>query len=58
MADARRYLVETDWLEAHLGDPGLRIFDCTTHLVPVPKVTYRVESGRGDWERVGGSASR
>ena len=23
------YLVETDWLEAHLGDLNLRILDCT-----------------------------
>lgn len=23
------FLVSTDWLEDHLGDPGLRIFDCT-----------------------------
>lgn len=23
------YLVSTDWLEAHLADPSLRIFDCT-----------------------------
>ncbi|VFB22318.1 sulfurtransferase [Pseudomonas fragi] len=26
-------LVSTRWLEEHLGDPGLRIFDCTTRLV-------------------------
>lgn len=25
------YLVETDWLERHLEDPGLRIFDCTVN---------------------------
>lgn len=24
-----QYLVETDWLEAHLNDPDLRILDCT-----------------------------
>lgn len=24
-----RYLVSTNWLEQHLGDPDLRIFDCT-----------------------------
>jgi thiosulfate/3-mercaptopyruvate sulfurtransferase len=26
-------LVSTDWLEANLGDPALRVFDCTTYLV-------------------------
>lgn len=26
-------LVSTHWLEEHLGDPNLRIFDCTTRLV-------------------------
>ena len=27
-------LVQTDWLEAHLQDPDLRIFECTTWLRP------------------------
>lgn len=26
--------VQTDWLAAHLDDADLRIFDCTTHLLP------------------------
>ena len=26
------WLVESDWLAAHLDDPRLRIFDCTTHF--------------------------
>ncbi|TDU31418.1 thiosulfate/3-mercaptopyruvate sulfurtransferase [Panacagrimonas perspica] len=26
------YLTETDWLEAHLGDPDLRVIDCTHYL--------------------------
>ncbi len=46
-----QYLVETDWLEAHLADPDLRIFDCTTYLLPDPKAVYRIESGRADWEK-------
>lgn len=29
-------LVSTSWLEAHLEDPNLRIFDCTTRLVADP----------------------
>ncbi len=42
-------IVETDWLEAHLGDVNLRIYDCTTYLHPVEPgsdLPYRVESGR------------
>jgi len=26
-----KYLVETEWLERHLADPNLRIFDCTVN---------------------------
>jgi thiosulfate/3-mercaptopyruvate sulfurtransferase len=44
-----RWLVSSDWLERHLGDPGLRIFDCTSHLIPSGDTTYRVGSGRNDW---------
>lgn len=45
------FLVETDWLAAHLGDPDLRVFDCTTHLLADPTGTYAVEPGRADFER-------
>jgi thiosulfate/3-mercaptopyruvate sulfurtransferase len=45
------FLVETDWLAAHLGDADLRVFDCTTHLIPDPKITYTVKSGREDFEK-------
>jgi thiosulfate/3-mercaptopyruvate sulfurtransferase len=31
-----KYLVETDWLEQHLGDANLRIFDCTVSAKPNP----------------------
>ena len=44
----RRALLQTDWLERHLSDPSLRIFDCTTHLQPVEPgsdVPYLVVSG-------------
>ncbi len=44
-------LVTTEWLAAHLGDAGLRVFDCTTHLVPDPKTTLRAETARPDWEK-------
>jgi thiosulfate/3-mercaptopyruvate sulfurtransferase len=43
------YLVGTDWLAAHLGDADLRVFDCTTVLVPDPVTTFRAESGRPKW---------
>jgi thiosulfate/3-mercaptopyruvate sulfurtransferase len=46
-------LVRTDWLEAHLGDPGLRIFDCTTHLKPAEPgsdVPYLIVSGRAEYD--------
>jgi len=43
-------LVETDWLAAHLGDPDLRVIECTVYLQPadVPG-GFRVESGRAKW---------
>jgi len=45
-------LVSGDWLEKHLEDPDLRIFDCTTHLVFEEGTgrPYRVVSGRADHE--------
>jgi thiosulfate/3-mercaptopyruvate sulfurtransferase len=45
------YLVETEWLAAHLGDPNLVVLDCTTHLIPDPKITYTVKPGREDFEK-------
>ncbi|MDE2487137.1 MAG: sulfurtransferase [Alphaproteobacteria bacterium] len=45
-----RGLVSTEWLQAHLGDPDLRIFDVTMHLRPSSPGPYRVESGRADYE--------
>src|SRR6202050_3548950 len=45
------YLIETNWLAAHLGDPKLVTLDCTTHLIPDPKITYRVKPGREDFEK-------
>jgi len=38
-------LVETGWLEEHLDDEKLRIFDTTAFLVPQPGGAYRAESG-------------
>jgi thiosulfate/3-mercaptopyruvate sulfurtransferase len=43
------YLVETEWLAQHLDD--VAVLDCTTHLIPDPKITYVVKPGREDFER-------
>jgi thiosulfate/3-mercaptopyruvate sulfurtransferase len=46
-------LVQTDWLAAHLGDPDLRIFECTTYLRPAAPdagVPYHPEAGRAEYE--------
>jgi thiosulfate/3-mercaptopyruvate sulfurtransferase len=45
------FLIATDSLERQLGDPDLRILDCTTHLIPDPKITYQVVPGRADFEK-------
>lgn len=45
------FLVETEWLASHLHDPNLVILDCTTHLIPDPKITYTVKPGREDFEK-------
>jgi thiosulfate/3-mercaptopyruvate sulfurtransferase len=44
------FLVDTEKLARRLGDPTLRIFDCTTHLVPDPATTYQVVAARADFE--------
>lgn len=46
-----RFLVDTAWLAAHHGGPDIRIFDCTTTLVPDAKTVYRIQSGRADYQR-------
>src|SRR5271170_6011635 len=43
------FLIDTATLERRLGEPGLRVFDCTTHLIPDPKATYQVVPGRDDF---------
>lgn len=45
-----RYLVETDWLEAHLDDPHIRILDCTTYL-RASDDGYNMESGLAAWRK-------
>src|SRR4051794_34675726 len=46
-------IVSTGWLAEHLGDPALRIYDCTTYLYYETGTgqPYRVESGRGDYQQ-------
>ena len=46
-------IVDTQWLADNLGDPALRVFDCTTHLRYETGTgrPYRVESGRGDYDK-------
>jgi thiosulfate/3-mercaptopyruvate sulfurtransferase len=44
------YLVSTEWLAGHLGDSGVRVLDCTTHLPPLPDNShYTVLPGRDDF---------
>jgi len=49
-------LVETDWLEQNLGDPSLRVLDCTVNFVPNPDAMpgkeppFKFESGRDEFE--------
>jgi thiosulfate/3-mercaptopyruvate sulfurtransferase len=42
------FLVETEWLAQHLDD--VVVLDCTTHLIPDPKITYVVKPAREDFE--------
>jgi thiosulfate/3-mercaptopyruvate sulfurtransferase len=44
-------LIDTEALEHRLGEPRLRVLDCTTHLIPDPKATYQVVAGRADFEK-------
>ncbi len=46
-------IVDTAWLAAHAGEPGLRVFDCTTYLLYETGTgrPYRVGSGRPDYEQ-------
>ena len=46
-------LIETHALEAALGDPDLRILDCTTWLLPAEPgddAPYRIDAGRSDYD--------
>ena len=45
------FLVDTAWLSQHLDDPDVLVFDCTTHLIPDPKITYQVVPGHEDFAK-------
>jgi thiosulfate/3-mercaptopyruvate sulfurtransferase len=45
------FLIETEALARQLEDADLRVLDCTTHLIPDPKITYQVVPGRADFEK-------
>ena len=42
-------LIDAEWLNNHIDDPNLRIFDCTTRLIPDDKLGYRIEDARDNW---------
>ena len=44
------FLVETDWLAAHLEDADIRVLDCTAFNRPDNRGGIRAESGRDSWE--------
>src|SRR5262245_3995918 len=44
------FLVETEWLKAHLGHSDLRILDCTVHIVFDPQAMFTIAAGRDDFE--------
>ena len=44
------FLVETDWLAAHLEDADIRVLDCTAFNRPDGGGGIRAESGRDSWE--------
>jgi thiosulfate/3-mercaptopyruvate sulfurtransferase len=46
-----RYLVETDWLQAHLGEPDLRVLDCTVLGGRHTDAGVTRSSGRDAWTR-------
>ena len=48
---ALQYLVETDWLAAHLDDSNLRIIDCTVFTKNRANGKAGFESGRLAWEQ-------
>ena len=42
-------LVDCEWVAKNIDDEDLRIFDCTTKLIPDPQLGYRIESAEENW---------
>lgn len=47
----QHFLVETDWLEANLGDPSLRVLDCTIAMTRQPEGGWQSSSGREGFDK-------
>jgi thiosulfate/3-mercaptopyruvate sulfurtransferase len=45
------FLIDSEGLERQLGDPRLRVFDCTTNLISDPGATYQAVPARADFEK-------
>jgi thiosulfate/3-mercaptopyruvate sulfurtransferase len=45
------FLIDTETLARELNNPNLRLFDCTTNLIPDPKTTYQAVPARADFEK-------
>jgi thiosulfate/3-mercaptopyruvate sulfurtransferase len=43
-------LISTDWLEAHLGAPQLRILDCSVVMRTAADGSYSFVGGRDEWQ--------
>ena len=43
-------LIDPDWLQTRLGDPKVRIFDCTMARIPQPSGASIWESGKEKWQ--------
>ena len=48
---SRAMLVDARWLLNHLDEPGVRVFDCTTHMIAQPVGPSKIVSGKADFER-------
>ena len=44
-------LISTEELARRMGAHALRIFDCTTYLLPRPEGGYKAESGRANYDK-------
>jgi thiosulfate/3-mercaptopyruvate sulfurtransferase len=45
------FLIDSETLARGLNDPNLRVFDCTTNLIPDPKTTYQAVPARAEFEK-------